>query len=98
MTESTTTAAESPSVALADGPTSQAPAAAPAIAAASPARRWSTLTLALTAAAALVLGLGIGGVGGWVIADAQRPQFGGAFTGGPAPFPHPGDGRAPGSR
>ena len=62
------------------------------------ARRWNTLTLAITAIVALVVGLGVGGVSGWAIANAQRPQF--TFQGGPGgdgEFQPPGDGQFPGN-
>jgi len=90
MTDATTTAAESPSVAVTGTPVTEDNP--------EPARRWSTLTLAITAVVALVLGLGIGGVSGWAIANAQRPPFG-TFQmgpGGDGQFVPPGDGQAPG--
>jgi len=100
MTDSTTTAAESPSVAVTDTPVTEETASAPAETAGptKPVRRWSTLTLAITAIVALVLGLGIGGVSGWAIANAQRPTF--SFQSGPGgdgQFQPPGDGQFPGN-
>lgn len=95
MTDSTTAAAESPSVAMTDTPVTEEHA--PQVEPAKPARRWSTLTLAITAIVALVLGLGIGGASGWAIANAQRPTFG-SFQGGPGgdgEFQPPGDGQMP---
>ncbi len=83
MTDSTT------SQVTADSPTPES--AAPE----KPARRRKTLTVALAAVVALVVGLGVGGVSGWAIANAQRPQFGnGQLPGGPGgdgDFQPPGD-------
>jgi len=100
MTDSTTTAADSPSAAVTDTTVTEEASAPQGVEPAKPARRWKTLTLALTAAGALVVGLALGGVGGWAVANAQRPQFGtGQFQGGPGgdgEFQPPGDGQFPG--
>jgi len=100
MTDSTTTAAESPSVAVTDNPVTEDAPAPRNDDAAKPARRWKTLTLALTAIVALIVGLGVGGVSGWAIANAQRPTFGnGQFPGGAGggEFQPPADGQFPGN-
>ena len=102
MTDSTTTAAGSPPVAVTGTPIPEVTASTPesTAPAAAPARRWKTLTVAIVAIVALVLGLAIGAVGGWAIATAQRPQFTiGEFPGGPGgdgEFQPPGDGQFPG--
>lgn len=81
MTETTTTAAEPPAADTDTPTTPETPASE-----ATPARRWKTLTVALLAAGALVVGLGGGFAGGWAVASAQQPSFGGGeFPGGQRP-------------